>query len=196
MRATHRAGRPAEPYATYAVPATLRIERLLPGPVERVWSYLVDPGKRALWFAGGPLDLRAGGPVSLVFRNSDLSAGEPGPHGPAPDGVDHVMHGVVTLCEPPHRLAFSWSPDGSATESVFELTPEGTDTRLVITQKRVGGRKQMVSMSAGWHTHLGLLLDILSGEAPRNFWREDTALVRDYEEIIGAFPSPLEGEGA
>ncbi len=193
IQSTHRRGRPAEPYATHTLPATLRIERLLPGPVERVWSYLVDADKRARWFAGGPLELRVGGAISLTFRNSDLSDGEAGPYGPAPDGVDHVMHGVVTACEPPHRLAFSWSPDGSATESVFELTSEGKDTRLVITQHRVGSRKQKVSMSAGWHTHLGLLLDILSGQPPRNFWREDTALVRDYEEIIGALPSPLEG---
>jgi uncharacterized protein YndB with AHSA1/START domain len=179
------AARPAEPYATYDAPATLRIERLLPGPVERVWSYLVDSEKRAKWFAGGPLEPRPAGTITLSFRNSDLSGGEAGPHGPAPDGVDHVMHGVVTRCEPPHVLAFSWSPDGTATESVFELTPEGGDTRLVITQKRVSSRKQMVSMSAGWHTHLGLLIDILSGEPPRNFWREDTALVRRYEEIVG-----------
>ena len=30
----------AEPFATMPAPATVRIERLLPGPIERVWAYL------------------------------------------------------------------------------------------------------------------------------------------------------------
>src|SRR5688572_29818333 len=39
-------------------PDTVRMERLFPGPVERVWEFLVDPDKRALWLAGGPMELR------------------------------------------------------------------------------------------------------------------------------------------
>lgn len=35
-----------EPYATLPAPATVRIERVLPGPVERVWAYLTESEKR------------------------------------------------------------------------------------------------------------------------------------------------------
>ena len=28
--------------------ATVRLERMLPGPIERVWAYLVEPEKRAM----------------------------------------------------------------------------------------------------------------------------------------------------
>ena len=28
---------------------TVRFERLLPGPIERVWEYLTDGDKRATW---------------------------------------------------------------------------------------------------------------------------------------------------
>ena len=34
-------------YGTKTAPDTLRIERTLPGPIERVWTYLTDPAKRA-----------------------------------------------------------------------------------------------------------------------------------------------------
>ena len=37
---------------------TFRIERLLPGPIERVWAYLVESEKRRKWFARGDFDLR------------------------------------------------------------------------------------------------------------------------------------------
>ena len=38
--------------------STLEFERILPGPIQTVWEYLVDADKRALWFAGGATDLR------------------------------------------------------------------------------------------------------------------------------------------
>ena len=44
-------------YGVKTAPDTLRIERTLPGPIERVWTYLTDPAKRATWFARGPMEL-------------------------------------------------------------------------------------------------------------------------------------------
>ena len=40
-------------YGVLTAPDTLRIERLLPGPIERVWQYLTDSDKRATWLAVG-----------------------------------------------------------------------------------------------------------------------------------------------
>ena len=40
--------------ATATATDTVRLERLLPGPIERVWAYLTEPDKRATWFAGSP----------------------------------------------------------------------------------------------------------------------------------------------
>lgn len=39
-------------YGMIIEPGTLRIQRLLPGPIERVWAYLTESDKRAT--AGGP----------------------------------------------------------------------------------------------------------------------------------------------
>jgi uncharacterized protein YndB with AHSA1/START domain len=164
-------------------PAMVRIERLLPGPIERVWSYLVDSDKRAKWFAAGPMDLRQDGEVALTFRNSDLSGGERHPNSTCtPDGVDHVMNGVITRCEPPNVLAFNWSADKSGSEATFELSQEGPDTRLVVTHRRLTNRKQLVSVSAGWHTHIGILIDLLSQQTPRKFWPEHIRLEQVYED--------------
>ena len=38
-------------YGTLIGNNSIRFERLLPGPIERVWAYLVEPDKRALWLA-------------------------------------------------------------------------------------------------------------------------------------------------
>jgi uncharacterized protein YndB with AHSA1/START domain len=182
----HSPGPSAEPYATTPAPATVRIERLLPGPVERVWTYLTDSGKRAKWFAAGPMELRERGAVTLTFRNAELSGGQKNPNSScSPDGDDHVMHGVITRCEPPHLLAFNWNADGSGSEAVFELSQEGPDTRLVVTHHRLADRRQLLSVSAGWHVHLGILLDLLQESPPRRFWPEHTRLEKVYAERLG-----------
>ena len=42
---------------TLAPDKSLRLQRRLPGPIERVWAYLTEPDKRATWLAGGPMGL-------------------------------------------------------------------------------------------------------------------------------------------
>ena len=44
---------------------TVRFERLLPGPIDRVWAARTDGDPRATWLAGGSTDLRVGGKVEL-----------------------------------------------------------------------------------------------------------------------------------
>ncbi len=177
----------AEPLGTQPAPAALRVERLLPGPIDRVWAYLTEPDRRAKWFAGGVMDLREGGAVAMTFRNSDLSGGLTRDGSPAPaDAAHHVMHGVVTRCEPPFHLAFAWEPDGSGTHTTFELKPDGPDTRLVISQIRTPNHDQLISMSAGWHVHVGILVDILSETAPRLFWPNYNRMAEIYKDQLKA----------
>jgi len=52
---------------------SIRFERLLPGPIERVWSYLIDSEKRGEWFCSGPMEARVGGNIELVFNHRKLS---------------------------------------------------------------------------------------------------------------------------
>ena len=53
---------------------TVRFERLLPGPVERVWRYLTESEKRALWLCAGDVEPRTGGHVDMHFNNQSLSS--------------------------------------------------------------------------------------------------------------------------
>ena len=52
---------------------TVRFERLLPGPIGRVWEYLVIGNKRAEWFCGGDTDLKVGGRIQMLFDNDNLT---------------------------------------------------------------------------------------------------------------------------
>ena len=88
---------------------TIRFERILPGPVDRVWACLTESDKRARWLAAGEMELHVGGVVRLHFRNDNLSA-EPEP---APERFRTAdgtlrLNGRVTRYEPPQLLSFTW----------------------------------------------------------------------------------------
>jgi uncharacterized protein YndB with AHSA1/START domain len=52
-------------YGVIVDTGTVRFERLVPGPIERVWSYLVDADKRSQWLAFGQLEPKVGGKFEL-----------------------------------------------------------------------------------------------------------------------------------
>jgi uncharacterized protein YndB with AHSA1/START domain len=162
---------------------TLRIRRVLNGPIERVWAYLTESDKRGTWLAPGPMELRAGGRVELTFRNSDLSA----PAEPPPEKYKEAgcatMHGRITRCEPPRLLSHTWGDDSEVT---FELTPQGGDVLLVLTHRRLPDRTTMVQVGSGWHAHLAILIDHLNGRAPRPFWSNHARLEAEYEKRLPA----------
>jgi uncharacterized protein YndB with AHSA1/START domain len=164
---------------------TLRIRRVLPGPIERVWAYLTESDKRAKWLASGPMELNVGGRVELTFHHSDLAAQ------PEPTPEKYRKHegrgfeGRITQCEPPRLLGFTWGDcRGEPSEVTFELTPEGPDVVLVLTHRRLGDRAAMVGVGSGWHTHLAFLLDRLEGREPRAFWSTYAHLEAEYERRL------------
>jgi uncharacterized protein YndB with AHSA1/START domain len=157
----------------------VRLERTLPGPVDRVWDYLVDSRKRATWLAGGEIEPRVGGKVNFVFDNDALSAGAP-----APDkyrDVECNVSGRVTRFEPPHALAMTWSSGRDHSEVSFELTPRGEEVLLVITHRRLTDRNERIGVAGGWETHVGILADRLRGTPPQPFWPTHAAFEREYD---------------
>jgi uncharacterized protein YndB with AHSA1/START domain len=164
----------------------VRIERLLPGPIDRLWSYLVDPDKRRAWIGGGEIEPRVGGRVEIEIRNADLS--DEGDL-PPPKYARHVgptwIFGEVTLYEPPRRLGYRWHHDGElASEVRIELEPKGDKVLFRLTHSRLPSRDALLSVSAGWHTHLDILAAHLAGEAPESFWRTMTRLDAVYDQRI------------
>lgn len=162
----------------------MRFQRVLPGPVERVWDYLTDPEKRALWLAGGPMELREGGRVELRFRHADLSPRkEPTPERFRDFVEGAVVEGRVTRCEPPRLLAYTWGEDTGHSEVTFELTPRDGEVLLVVTHRRLPG-ELLVSVAGGWHTHLVILADRLNDREPRPFWSAFLQIEQAYESRV------------
>jgi uncharacterized protein YndB with AHSA1/START domain len=171
-------------FGVVTAPGSLRFERLLPGPIERVWAFLTESDKRATWFAGGALEPRVGGKMELFFKHANLA--QPGEAVPekykqAHDPGIRAMH-EITRYEPPRLLAFTWA--GPASEVTFELTPQGDKVRLVLTHERLADRDAMRNVAGGWHSHLTLLADRLEGRASGPFWPLVTRLHAEYESRI------------
>lgn len=172
----------AAEYGVHPAPATVRVERLLPGPITRVWDYLVQPELRATWIAGGAIEPRVGGRVELVFHHATLTRDDdPPPPKYAAMREEARTTGTVTAWEPPHRLAYTWGEDaGGDSHVLFELAEEAGRVRLVVTHTRLSDRELLLSVSAGWHAHLDILRDRLEGVEPAGFWRRHTALEAEY----------------
>lgn len=167
-------------------PATLRFTRELPASVQQVWAWLTESEKRGRWLASGDMELTEGGGVTLKFRHADLSSvPEPTPEAykPYEDGV--TTQGLITRCEPPFLLTYTWGGSaGSPSEVTFELSPHGDGALLVITHRKLASRADMVDVAGGWHTHLNVLAARLAGREPGPFWSAIAAREAEYQERI------------
>ncbi|MGD9942869.1 MAG: SRPBCC family protein [Burkholderiaceae bacterium] len=160
-------------------PATLRFERLLDAPVEKVWQYLVDPELRARWFMAGPTELEVGGRFGLKMDHDNLSDEDvPTPERFRPY-IGNSWEERITRYEPPHLLAITWD-GGDAGEVTFALSDEGGKTLLTLTHTGLRGRDDAVNFGGGWHSHLAVLEKRIRGEAVPDFW----ALHGEAEQMV------------
>jgi uncharacterized protein YndB with AHSA1/START domain len=162
----------------------VRLTRLLPGPIERVWEYLTVPEKRARWFCGGETEQRPGGKVVFAIHHAKIA-----PNETPPEEMKHVQdpgvtfEGRVLRCEPPRLLVYTFGGDDS--EVTFELTPQGKQVLLVLTHRAKGeDLPELPNYGAGWHVHVNLLLAQLEGTPPPPFWATHARLKPDYEQRL------------
>jgi uncharacterized protein YndB with AHSA1/START domain len=165
-------------YGVITEPMTLRIERVLPGPIERVWSYLTESELRRQWLATGDMSGGQGSTFELTWRNDELSPGSVRPEGfPA----EHSMESRILAFDPPRRLAISWMQG----EVSFDLAPSGDKVILTVTHRRVSDAANLLRVSAGWHAHLDVLAARLTGSAAPSFWEHWGELKDEYAKRIG-----------
>ena len=178
----------SQDYGVITAPDTVRIERTLPGPIERVWAYLTDPAKRATWLAGGSIDLRPGGAMALTFHNNTLAAADDAPPPKYEKyGGQMTESAHVIACEPPRLLSHTWGEgNGARSEVQFELTPRGDKVHLVMTHRRLPNRGEMLSVSGGWHVHLDILAARLEEREAPSIWRARARGESEYERRIPA----------
>jgi uncharacterized protein YndB with AHSA1/START domain len=161
----------------------IRLERLLPGPMESVWEFLTESGKRARWLAGGEWELHVGGRIEMHFAHDQLQ------HEATPAGYRDMpmsFTGRVLRIEPPRLIEFTWmESQGVATEVTFELAPRGDQVALVITHRKILSREELLDISGGWDVHTGILDDVLAQRRPRGFWSTHERLTTEYARRFG-----------
>jgi uncharacterized protein YndB with AHSA1/START domain len=169
-----------EAYGEVIEPNTLRIKRLLPGSIDRVWAYLTDSDLRRQWLASGTMEMRVGAPFELVWRNEELENA-----GQRPEGFDeeHRMESRITELDPPRKLGFQFGSSGDVT---IELEERGDEVLLTLTHRRLPGRDIMLKVAAGWHAHLDVLAAKVAGESPPPFWANWSELREQYARRIPA----------
>jgi uncharacterized protein YndB with AHSA1/START domain len=130
----------------------VRFERILPGPIERVWEFLTETERLPGWFGHGVIEHRAGGAVTLL---------------------DGHIRGVVTQWKPPRLLAYTWNVFSPGDEEShypesyvkFELEPRGNQILLTLTHLPVLERFEKQNLM-GWHTFLDMVDAAARGEVP------------------------------
>lgn len=178
---------PNDQPGTFSAPGEVRLVRLLPGPLERVWEFLTDPEKRARWFCGGVTEQRAGGRIEFAMHHKNLAPDEaPPPEFAHVQDPGVTFAGRVLRCEPPRLLVFTFGSDDS--EVTFELSPQGARVQLVVTHRTRGAEEQaeLSNYAAGWHVHLHHLVALLEGAPRPPFWSLHTRLKAEYSR----HPSP------
>lgn len=147
---------------------TLRLERRLPHPPEKVWRAVTEPPHLRHWFPSTvELEARTGGRITFTFDTGD--AGE------SPAGSGTVEH-----WDPPRLFAFTWDGDHFR----IELHPDGAGCRLVFAHT-FDTRSAAASYGAGWDLCLGALELALAGRTAATAEAPSAALHERYVRAFG-----------
>ena len=158
---------------TFPSAGTVRLERVLPAPPERVWSYLTEGTLLATWLGRGEIAPTAGATSRLTLLAND-----------------DVIEATVQTYDPPRTLAYTWfstqhdtrRPDPSVVR--FELAPHDDGTLLVLTHAGVlpefRGR-----VAAGWHALCDALAARLRDTEPLTFDDVFGRVIDGYESLAG-----------
>lgn len=149
-------------------PDSIRLERILDAPAEKVWRYLTEAKLREQWFMGGT-DAHPGGEFELLVDHDKLSS----ENVPYPDGHECFKGAVwtekVLRFDPPRLLSttFQGGKNGVVT---YELFPEGDRTRLLLTHSKITSPSGFQDFGSGWTSHLAVLAEKLAGRSVSDFW--------------------------
>ena len=168
-------------YGELIEPTTLKMQRLLPGPIERIWAYLTDSELRRKWLAAGTMEMKVGTPFELVWRHDELN--DPPSARPAGRPAEHSMQSRITELDPPRKLSIAWNNSGDVS---FELEPRGEGVLLTVIHRRLPDRSTIIKVSAGWHMHLDTLVARASGNEPAPFWDGLLRLQKEYDRRLPA----------
>jgi len=126
---------------------TMRFERHIAQPIERVWAALTDPDDLKAWFYPFEGTLAAGETVVIPWEEGG------------------GLTSKIVEFDPPRVFAWTWHKPGDPESIVrWELFPESTGTRFVLTHSLpVLAPNEPTDTLAGWQEHLDTLVDYLQG---------------------------------
>jgi uncharacterized protein YndB with AHSA1/START domain len=149
-------------------PDTIRLERTLDAPVEKVWRYLTEAELRSQWFMGGT-DATGVGEFELLVDHDRLSDEVV----PYPESYASFKGSTwaekVLRFEPPRLLVTTFQSGKNGTVT-YELFSEGERTRLVLTHSGITSGTGAQDFGSGWNSHLTVLQERLAGRSVSNFW--------------------------
>ncbi|WP_067126855.1 SRPBCC domain-containing protein [Microtetraspora malaysiensis] len=128
---------------------TLRFERRLPHPVERVWRAISEPKHLIEWLAEAEVEHHLGGQVTLRWLGTDEHGSQNAP----------VVHGLISAYKPPHILQIDTDAHGALR---WELEGDGSGCLLLFSATGDYG-DEAPKVLAFWHAHLDFLADSLEG---------------------------------
>ena len=145
----------------------VRMEDVYATDIDDLWSALTEPVRLARWVAEVQGDLRVGGRIQARFTSSWEGAGR------------------IDVCEEPHHLVVTMSPD-EADQTVVEATlaVAGDKTRLVIEERGLPF-DQLGDYGAGWQAHVEDLAAHVRGEQAGDWETRWAALRPTYRDLLG-----------
>ena len=165
-------------------PDTIRLERLLDAPVDKVWRYVTEAELRQQWFMGGS-DARPEGEFELLNDHDNLSEDDvPYPDDYAPY-KGKSWHEKVLRFEPPRLLETTFQGGQNGTVR-YELSDEGGKTRLTLTHSGITSPTGFQDFGSGWNSHMTVLQERLAGRGVKDFWalhRQSRDAVREALEL-------------
>lgn len=140
---------------------TVRIQRLIRAPRERVFAAWTAPEQIAQWLVPRPgrvlsatIDLRPGG--AFLY------------HVAIPGGGEEDIHGVFQEIRPPERLVFTWAHRGNPdprmdfgeTLVTVELAGHAQGTEVRVIHSRLPANDIATQFGGGWETALSQLEEL------------------------------------
>jgi uncharacterized protein YndB with AHSA1/START domain len=123
----------------------VHFERFFDIPPLELWPYLTEARHLSSWITPKvEFEARVGGRVRFAWADSPPAEGE------------------VLVCDPPHRLEYTWRENDSHSVVKLELQASAGGTLLLVDHVGLP-IKDASGFGAGWHSHFDWLDHVIGG---------------------------------